>query len=324
MIVCHLISFVLGFALDLLFGDPRIPFHPIILIGKLISLLEKLFYPRKRNSRVEFMAGIVLEIFVIAVTAAVVTAVLYYLYRMSDGAGILAEAILTWFALAMKSLKKESMKVWKALNEGDVDKARKAVSMIVGRDTEALGAEGITKAAVETVAENASDGVIAPLIFLALAGPVGGYIYKAVNTMDSMIGYKNDRYMYFGRAAAKTDDVLNYLPSRITALLMIAVSMFADEALDWKNAYKIWKRDRRNHASPNSAQGEAVMAGALGVQLAGDAKYFGKIVKKPTIGDALRTVEAEDIARANRLMVSASVLAELICILGILLVIMVI
>lgn len=324
MIVCHLIAFVLGTALDALFGDPRIPFHPIILIGKLISLFEKILYPRKRNERREFVMGVILEVLVIAVTAGVVALILYGAYNIADGAGILVEAAFTWFALAMKSLKKESMKVWKALTEGDIVKAREAVSMIVGRDTESLGAEGITKAAVETVAENASDGVIAPLIFLAVAGPVGGYIYKAVNTMDSMIGYKNDKYMYFGRAAAKTDDVLNFVPARVTALLMIFASVFADETFEWKNAYRIWKRDRRNHASPNSAQGEAVMAGALGVRLAGDAKYFGKIVKKPTIGDDLRPIEAEDIARANRLMISASVSAELLCILGMLVVIMVI
>lgn len=324
MIVCHLIAFILGIALDALFGDPRIPFHPIILIGKLISLFEKILYPRKRNERREFVMGVILEVLVIAVTAGVVALILYGAYNIADGAGILVEAGFTWFALAMKSLKKESMKVWKALTEGDIVKAREAVSMIVGRDTESLGAEGITKAAVETVAENASDGVIAPLIFLAAAGPVGGYIYKAVNTMDSMIGYKNDKYMYFGRAAAKTDDVLNFVPARVTALLMIFASVFADETFEWKNAYRIWKRDRRNHASPNSAQGEAVMAGALGVRLAGDAKYFGKIVKKPTIGDDLRPIEAEDIARANRLMISASVSAELLCILGMLVVIMVI
>ena len=208
------------------------------------------------------------------------------------------------------------MKVYRELKKDDLEAARYAVSMIVGRDTQVLDATGVAKAAVETVAENTSDGVIAPLIYLAIGGPILGFMYKAINTMDSMVGYKNDKYMYFGRCAAKLDDVVNYIPARISALLMIAVSFLPGKAYDGKGAWRIWRRDRRKHASPNSAQTEAVCAGSLGVQLAGDASYFGKIVKKPTIGDALRPVEYEDIKRANGLLYRTAILCEclaLIC-----------
>lgn len=194
-----------------------------------------------------------------------------------------------------------------ALRDGDVEKAREAVSMIVGRDTAVLSAEGITKAAVETVAENTSDGSIAPLFFMLLGGSAAGFAYKAVNTMDSMLGYKNEKYLYFGRPAARLDDVVNFIPSRLAALLMIAAAWLC--GMDGKGAFRIWRRDRFKHASPNSAQTESVCAGALGVALAGDAVYFGKVVKKPFIGDGKRPVEPEDIARANRLLyVSASLL----------------
>ena len=190
--------------------------------------------------------------------------------------------------------------------------------MIVGRDTEHLTEEGVAKAAIETVAENTSDGVIAPMLYTALGGPVLGFLYKAVNTMDSMVGYKNDKYMYFGRCAAKLDDVVNYIPARISALLMIAVSFLPGKAYDGKGAWRIWRRDRRKHASPNSAQTEAVCAGSLGVQLAGDASYFGKIVKKPTIGDAHRPVEYEDIKRANGLLYRTAILCECLALIGLL------
>ena len=210
------------------------------------------------------------------------------------------------------------MKVYEALKKDDLEGARYAVSMIVGRDTQVLDATGVAKAAVETVAENTSDGVIAPLIYLAIGGPILGFMYKAINTMDSMVGYKNDKYMYFGRCAAKLDDVVNYIPARISALLMIAASFLPGKAYDGKGAWRIWRRDRRKHASPNSAQTEAVCAGSLGVQLAGDASYFGKIVKKPTIGDALRPVEYEDIKRANGLLYRTAILCECLALIGLL------
>ncbi|SKB49465.1 adenosylcobinamide-phosphate synthase [Lachnospiraceae bacterium] len=311
-----------GFIMDLILGDPHGFPHPIIAIGKLISFLEKILYPeRQKNadkelqSKKEFRRGSVLCILVIIITVAVTAGILMICRSVSPIALYIAESIMTWQILAVKSLRVESMKVYKALKgdgseEERLKSGRHAVSMIVGRDTESLSVEGVTKAAVETVAENASDGVIAPMIFLFIGGPVLGFFYKAVNTMDSMIGYKNDRYLFFGRAAAKLDDVLNYLPSRLSALLMIGCAYFADEEMSGSNAWKIWRRDSRNHSSPNSAQTESVMAGALQVRLAGNASYFGKIVEKPTIGDAVRDIEIEDIVRANRLMTSSAVVGE--------------
>ncbi|MBE5865055.1 MAG: cobalamin biosynthesis protein CobD [Lachnospiraceae bacterium] len=222
---------------------------------------------------------------------------------------------MTFQILATKSLRVESMRVYKCLKQEDLEAARQAVSMIVGRDTATLDEVGVAKAAIETVAENTSDGVIAPMLYTALGGPVLGFLYKAVNTMDSMIGYKNDKYLYFGRAAAKLDDIVNFIPARISAYLMIFSAFMSGKCFDGRNAFKIYKRDNRKHASPNSAQTEAVCAGALRIQLAGDASYFGKIVKKPYIGDAYRKVESEDIKRANRLMYLTAWLGELLCLL---------
>lgn len=205
------------------------------------------------------------------------------------------------------------MKVYHCLQTEGLEAARKAVSMIVGRDTSVLDEEGVAKATIETVAENTSDGVIAPMLYTALGGPILGFFYKAVNTMDSMVGYKNEKYLYFGRAAAKLDDLVNYIPARISAYLMICASFMGGKGYSGRHAYKIYKRDNRKHASPNSAQTESVCAGALGIRLAGDACYFGKIVKKPFIGDARRSVEYEDIKRVNRLMYMTSWLCEMIC-----------
>lgn len=216
-------------------------------------------------------------------------------------------SVMCYQLLAAKSLRDESMKVHDALERGDVEGARYAVSMIVGRDTKPLTKEGIIKAAVETVAENASDGVIAPLLYMALGGPVAGFLYKGINTMDSMVGYRNDRYEYFGKAAARLDDAVNFLPSRLSALLMLGAA--AVSGMDWRRGLAIFRRDRKNHKSPNSAQTEAACAGILGVQLAGDAWYFGKLVKKPYIGDPVRPVETEDIRRANGLMYGTEWLA---------------
>ena len=212
--------------------------------------------------------------------------------------------------LAGKSLKTESMKVYKAFENNDTEGARKAVSMIVGRDTQSLTKEGIIKAAVETVAENSSDGVIAPLIYMLIFGPVGGVVYKAVNTMDSMIGYVEEKYFYIGKFAAKLDDVLNYIPARVSGILVI-ISAFVLR-YDYKNAFRIFKRDRRKHASPNSAQTESAMAGALGVQLAGDATYFGVVHKKPYIGDKNREIENEDIKRANDIMYTMTIICLIV------------
>lgn len=209
-----------------------------------------------------------------------------------------------------KLLEKESMHVFDRLKNGTLDEARYAVSMIVGRDTQSLSKEAIIRAAVETVAENTSDGVVAPMFFMAIGGAPLMFLYKGINTMDSMLGYKNEKYLYFGRCAAKLDDLANYVPARLSAWLMILAAPFV--RLDAKEAMRIYKRDRRNHASPNSAQTESVMAGALHIQLAGDAWYFGKLYKKPTIGDPIRPVQTEDIQRAGHLLYAASALTAIV------------
>lgn len=307
-----LAALLTGYVLDLIFGDPRRIYHPIRIIGNLIAVLEKgirKVFPK--TSRGELAGGTVLVVLVVLICTAVPAALLGLAAWIHPVVYWLLASFWCWQILATKSLKTESMKVYAPLKEGDLPAARRAVAMIVGRDTERLTEEGVAKAAVETVAENTSDGIVAPLIFLVLGGPALGFFYKAVNTMDSMVGYKNERYLYFGRTAARLDDVLNFLPSRISAWLMILAAAFL--GMDGKNAKRIYLRDRRNHASPNSAQTEAVMAGALRVQLAGDAWYFGELYKKPTIGDPFRAVEPEDIVRANRLMYLTSVLALAVC-----------
>lgn len=318
MLKYHMTAFFLGFLLDLLLGDPYWLPHPIRLIGNLIAALDRklLGNPEEseRNDRREFHRGIVLVVLVLLSVTVVTAALLLGGYALHPYIGLVLETIMTYQILAAKCLKVESMKVYACLKGGDLPAARKAVSMIVGRDTDVLDETGVARAAIETVAENTSDGVIAPMLYLALGGPVLGFFYKAVNTMDSMVGYKNDRYLYFGRAAAKLDDVVNFFPARISAYLMILSAFVGGSAYDGKRAFQIHRRDRRNHASPNSAQTESACAGALGIRLAGDASYFGKVVKKPYIGDAVRKVEFEDIKRINHLMYLTAWLCELLCI----------
>lgn len=267
---------------------------------------------KKKLNLIKYKRGMLLAFTVIFATFAISVIIIVAAYSINLYAGLIAEAVMTWQILATKCLRVESMRVYDALKTDGVDAGRRAVSMIVGRDTSVLDAAGVTRAAVETIAENTSDGVIAPMFYTAIGGPVLGFVYKAVNTMDSMLGYKNDKYMYFGRFAARLDDVVNFIPARISAYLMIAAAFIGGRQFDGKNAYSIFKRDRFNHASPNSAQTESVCAGALRVQLAGDAVYFGKLVKKKYIGDGLREIEYEDIKRANRLMYITAFLCELL------------
>jgi adenosylcobinamide-phosphate synthase len=315
-------AFAAGFLLDLLIGDPYSLPHPVRWIGRLIGILDKSLLgeippdmsdPDKRDRASERTKGAVTVLIVITVILILSGAVMLAAYRLSMILGMAIEAVLTCSVLAATSLRRESMKVYCELEKGDIEGARKAVSMIVGRDTACLDETGITRAAVETVAENLSDGEIAPMMYAAVGGPVLGLIYKAINTMDSMIGYRNDRYMWFGTAAAKLDDAVNYIPSRISAWLLILSAAISGREYDAKRAYAVWKRDRYRHKSPNAAQTESACAGALGVVLAGDASYFGKKVHKPTMGDPVRAIETEDIKRANRLMLTSSVLGELIC-----------
>lgn len=315
----HIFAFIAGFVLDLLIGDPHFIPHPVRLIGSLISSLDKRLNcdagynsSEKKLNLIKYKRGMLLAFTVIFATFAMSVIIIVAAYSINLYAGVIAEAVMTWQILATKCLRVESMRVYDALKTDVVDAGRRAVSMIVGRDTSVLDAAGVTRAAVETIAENTSDGVIAPMLYTAIGGPVLGFVYKAVNTMDSMLGYKNDKYMYFGRFAARLDDVVNFIPARISAYLMIAAAFIGGRQFDGKNAYRIFKRDRFNHASPNSAQTESVCAGALRVQLAGDAVYFGKLVKKKYIGDGLREIEYEDIKRANRLMYITAFLCELL------------
>ena len=294
-----------GFVLDALFGDPAWLPHPVVFMGKAIARLEGFLRPRlPQTPRGEVLGGAIVAFCLPVGTLLFTGAVCRGAARLHPLLGLAVQMFWCAQALAARGLVQESTNVYKELVKPDLPAARRAVSRIVGRDTAALTAEGVTKAAVETVAENASDGVIAPLFYMLLGGAPLALTYKAINTMDSMLGYKNERYLYFGRVPAKLDDAANYLPSRLAGLLWVAAAAFTRN--DAKGAWKIWRRDRRRHASPNSAQTESACAGALGVQLAGPAYYFGQYYPKLTIGDALRPIEPEDILRANRMMYVAS------------------
>ena len=303
----YALPMLVGFVIDIFVGDPYNFPHPIRAIGTLIAKLEKFVRERFKNLR---KGGVFLALTVLIASTLVPLAVLFVCYKINIYLGLAVESVMCWQLVAARCLQKESMKVCRAVEEKDIEKARKAVSMIVGRDTNVLDETGIVKAAVETVAENTSDGVTAPIMYIAFGGAPLGFFYKAANTMDSMIGYTNEKYIDIGRFAAKLDDVLNFIPSRLTALVMI-LSAYLFGA-DGKNAAKIWKRDRRKHASPNSAQTESVCAGALDIRLAGDAYYFGELHKKEFIGDDIRPPESEDIRRANRLMYCTSVIVLVI------------
>ena len=296
-----------GFILDGIFGDPAWLVHPVVIMGKAITALEKFLRKRLPNTpEGERLGGRILAMALPVGTLLITGGVCWLFYRISPILGFAIELFWCAQALAAKGLAQESTNVYRELVKGDLPASRRAVSRIVGRDTAELTSEGVTKAAVETVAENASDGVIAPLFYMMLGGAPLALVYKAINTMDSMVGYKNEKYLNFGRAAAKLDDAANYLPSRIAALLWIASAALTGN--DAKSAWRIWRRDRRKHASPNSAQTESACAGALNVQLAGPATYFGKYYDKPTIGDAVRAIEPGDILHANKMMYTASLL----------------
>ena len=296
--------------MDFIFGDPSWLYHPVRIIGKGIELGERILRKLFREKHL-VLAGAVLWVIIAGVSFLIPLGLLFLAQKIHPGVRFALETFWCFQILAGRSLCRESGKVYDRLQEDDLPGARRAVSMIVGRDTESLTGEGVTKAAVETVAENTSDGVTAPLIYMMIGGAPLGFLYKAVNTMDSMLGYKNDRYLYFGRIPAGMDDIFNYIPARITALAMIAAAYLT--GLDGRNAWRIYRRDRKKHASPNAAQTESVCAGALRVQLAGDAVYFGKLYKKEFIGDRLRPIEPRDIKRSQRLMYVTALLLLLLC-----------
>ncbi|MCI5752750.1 MAG: adenosylcobinamide-phosphate synthase CbiB [Oscillospiraceae bacterium] len=295
---------ICGFVLDLILGDPYNLPHPVRLMGKCISALEGFFRRIMPNSL--RTGGTYLALIMITLSGLIPMIILWACYSANLWLGAIVETVLVYYMLAARCLSDECMKVYRAAEEHDLDKARRAVSMIVGRDVDKLDEKGVLKAAVETAAENTSDGECAPLFYMGIGGAVFGFIYKAANTMDSMIGYKNEKYIEFGRFAAKLDDVMNYIPSRLSALMMILAAYILK--LDGKAAYRIWKRDRDSQPSPNSAQTESAAAGALGLELLGDAYYFGKLHHKNTIGDSTREIEPNDIRRMNRLMYMTSVL----------------
>lgn len=308
----HSMALIAGCILDWLMGDPYWLFHPVRFMGNMISALEARL--RRLFPEHLLLAGGVLAGFMCLFWTLIPVLGFLGIYRGLLSFGIqrhwiyiclfVLESFFCGQLLAARSLQTESMKVCSALKEGDIERARKAVSMIVGRDTAVLDRDGIARAAVETVAENTSDGVIAPFFFMAVFGPAGGFFYKAVNTMDSMVGYKNETYLLFGRAAAKLDDAVNWLPARLSGMLLTAAAWLLP-GMDGKNAWRIFKRDRFNHASPNSAQGEAACAGALHLRLAGDAWYFGTLYKKPYIGDDDRPIRPDDIKGVCSLMFGA-------------------
>ena len=318
-------ALVLGFLLDLILGDPRFMIHPVQIIGwfidKIKNGLQHLIYgcsfeevkekKLERKVNAELIAGYVLTLVIVLGTYFVVEGLLYIAAKIHP---MLAFALQTWLIyriLATKSLRTESMKVYYKLKEGDLAGARKEISYLVGRDTQELDESEIAKADVETIAENTADGVIAPMFFIALGGAPLGFAYKAVNTLDSMVGYRNEELIHLGHASAKLDDVCNFIPARLAAFMMILASAIL--RFDVNGAIRIFNRDRFNHLSPNSAQTEAVAAGALNIQLGGTHTYFGKPVEKPVIGDDIRPVEYEDIRRTNQLMYVSAFLSLVVC-----------
>ena len=306
MVKINIKALIVGFVLDSIVGDPQGWFHPVRLIGKMISYLENRLREKCRTSSDEKKAGAVLWIMVVFTSFAFPYVILFIAAKINSKAAFVMECIMCYYILAAKSLKDESMKVYKSLKDGNLQEARKNLSYIVGRDVERLNEKAVARAAVETVAENTSDGVIAPMLYIMLGGAPLGFMYKAVNTLDSMVGYKNEKYINFGRFSAIADDAANYIPARLAAYFMIAASWILK--MNHKNAYKIYKRDRYNHKSPNSAHTESVCAGALNIMLGGDSYYGGKLVSKPTMGDSTKEIDIQDIVRANKLMYTTSIL----------------
>ena len=298
-------AIVIGFIIDFFVGDPHAVPHPVVAIGKLIAFLDKKLRIENGDKR-DILRGALTVLIVVAVSVTIPSFILFIMWRIHPLVYLAVSSIMCWQIIAARELVRECMTVEKALIKNDIEAARKAVSYVVGRDTDALDKPAICRAVVETIAENGSDGVIAPLFWMFLFGAVGGFFYKAVNTMDSMLGYKNDKYLYFGRAAAKTDDVVNFIPSRISAFLMIVSCPLCN--LDGKNALRIFRRDRFKHTSPNAAQTESLFAGALNVRLNGPAYYGGVLHEKEWLGDDIRPIEPDDIERSGRLMYTASLM----------------
>ena len=312
-----ILALIIIFILDLIFGDPEGLPHPVVLMGRVISEAEEWLRAKlPHTSEGEKKAGFILTIGLPLVTFVSSALIIHILYLLFKPLAFLLSVFWGYQCIAVRDMMRESMGVHARVDAGDLSGARAAVGRIVGRDTERLGFDGVIRACVETVAESFSDGYFAPMLFFAIGGAPLSLAYKAINTMDSMIGYKNDRYLYFGFAAARLDDVANFIPSRISAFLLMGAAELL--GMDGAGAYRIWKRDRKKSVSPNSGQTEAAMAGALHVRLLGPAYYFGKLYDKPWIGDDIRPVEAYDIKRANHIFMVASVLGLIASILAVL------
>ena len=306
-----MIDLTIGFLLDLIIGDPQNPIHPVRIIGNLCRVLENFF--RSIMKKYLKLAGLITWIIVVLAVYFINYIIIKFILNINIVAGVVFSGILVYFCISAKGLKVEGLKVYNYLIKNDIEGARKQLSYIVGRDTKSLDKKGITRAVVETIAENMSDGVIAPLFYAGIGGAPLAMAYKAVNTMDSMFGYKNDKYMEFGFFPAKLDDVFNYIPARITGLLTVLTAFILK--LNWKNSFKIYNRDKYNHTSPNSAHPEAAVAGALGIKLGGANYYFGKLVEKPTIGDKLKEIELSDIDSTNKILYGVAILGYILGIL---------
>lgn len=292
--------------MDFAFGDPRNMYHPVMAIGCYIERFERVFYKMTTEKADRKVMGLVLWISTIALTLLTVIGLLKFADKIHPLFYHAVNVFLIWMGIASKSLKRESMAVYEALESRDMDEARHRLSYIVGRDTKGLSSESIVQATVETVAENTSDGVIAPLFYAFIGGAPLMWVYKAVNTLDSMVGYTSIKYLDYGFVSAKMDDLFNYLPARLTALLMIASSYIL--GYSGKESYETWRKDSRKHKSPNSGHPEAAAAGALGIQLGGDSTYSGQLIRKPFIGKKIKTPELEDIRRTNIMMQTAAVI----------------
>jgi adenosylcobinamide-phosphate synthase len=305
-----MIELTIGFILDIIIGDPNNPFHPVRGIGYIASKLENIF--RSILKKKLKLAGFIVWIFTVGITFIITFAIVKAANKLNSYFGIIIEGILIYFCISSKGLVVEGYKVIKFLVNDDLDGARKQLSFIVGRDTGSLDKEAIIKAVVETIAENMADGVIAPLFYAGIFGAPLAFAYKAVNTLDSMFGYKNDKYIDFGYFSAKLDDAFNYIPARITGILIVLASLVL--GYDYKNSFKIYKRDRYNHTSPNSAHPEAAMAGALKLQLGGANYYFGKLVEKPTIGDKFKEIEINDVNKTVKVLYLSSFIGFLLAV----------
>ena len=297
----------IAYVLDLIFGDPQNIIHPVQVIGKMISSGEKFLLGENSglSRKYKFFAGMILNITVISLTYEIT----YLIRRISENSIIftVAEIYLMYTIFSINSLAREGNRVYNILKEGNIERARKDLSYLVSRDTGTMDEKMIIRSTMETISENTVDGIVAPMLYMFLGGLPLSMTYKAINTFDSMVGYKNEKYMDFGKFSAKLDDVANFIPARITGILIVIASMIL--GYDYKNSLKIFIRDRKNHSSPNSGHAEAGVAGALGVQFGGRVSYFGKEVDKPVIGDKIKDFELEDIKKNIKIMYATSFLS---------------